>query len=248
MVQWADNNTFSFVENDNYQWEFTTSSGVYLSKIYIDNTYVYSSINNILNIYLVESNASIITVTYAFDITSLYSNNDYLFIGTYTDGVKYFNTSILESEPSSETIYNNTFSYKLYPDITSNHIKHISGANNYVSFCTIEGIDFFKLEPNGYRSYATSPNIYNSFVLSERELFFTVSGTVGWEIYKKDPIVNWEITNSIVDSSSSALAYVTVVKELKVSKTSQRGTTLFFLTDIGICVYTINNNEFFYID
>lgn len=246
--QFTYNDLIQFTDNDNDQWWLITGSGFYYSKIYIDSTYVYSSVNNILTIYLSESNASIATVTYGFDITSLYSNNTYLFIGTYEEGVKYFDISILETFISAEDIYNATLNYSVYPNITGNHIRYISGVQNYLTICTSFGLDFLKLEPNGYRSYTTNSNIYNSFVLSERELFYTVSGTYSWEIYQKDPITDWDTTTPILNNTSGAVAYVTNIKDLKANKTIQNGTTLFFLTDLGICVYSMNSNDFFYID
>lgn len=248
LEQWVSFQTDQWVDDNLLQWAFTTSSGPYYNKIYIDAAYVYSSVNNILTIYLSESSTSIATVTYGFDITSLYSNNTYLFIGTYEEGVKYFDISILETFISAEDIYNATLNYSVYPNITGNHIRYISGAQNYLTICTSFGLDFLKLEPNGYRSCTTNSNIYNSFILSERELFYTVSGTYGWEIYQKDPITDWNTTTPILNNTSGAVAYVTNIKDLKVNKTIQNGTTLFFLTDLGICVYNMNSNDFFYID
>jgi hypothetical protein len=248
LTQWVDTN-IQWVDSNDYQWGISETAGYTYSSIFVDDTYVYNSFDKTLQIYVLENQQQLTSIDYDFNITSLYANTGYLFFGTTNSGIYYLDKNILSNFSNSESVYNSTSVYKQYPDITSNSIQHVHGNNDCISFCTAAGLDFFKLEPNGYNSRTTCSGIQHSFLLSERELYYTVSGTEGWSIYKVDPITNWSTISSsaFILSFENMLAPINDISTLKVSNDNQGNIYIFLCTDYGVCVCNIAENTFFYI-
>ena len=198
--------------------------------IFIDGDYVYKIDNYTLSLYTTAG--SVITeVSYNVLLTAIWGNDSLLFIGTQGSGVFYIDKSILDD--SYEFIYENTNIYKEEPDINSNNITHIHGTGDYVAFCTESGVDFFKIEPQGYHSSTTCTGIGTCFVLEERDLFYTVSGSSGFYMCEIDPIINWITPPE--PTTNNFLSLVTTVYDFKVTRGEQL--IFFVLTDMGVGIY-----------
>ena len=79
------------------------------------------------------------TVSYP-NTSSVWANGNYLYIGTTNSGV-------LRSPMSSisGSVYNNFDVYKIYPDISNNHVNYTHGDGNYLCVATISGAHIFDL-------------------------------------------------------------------------------------------------------
>ncbi len=241
MTQWIDYNVLQFTDNPSLQWEFTSPSGVesiyvHYSSIFTDNTWIYNSYNNVLEIYSMETQFKAYEINYDSDITNLWTNEDLLFLGTTVSGVLCLNKEILTNYPTNSGVYNSTTVFKQHPEITGNYINHICGQGDLVSLCTDSGIDFFKLEPHGYRSYTTVSGAQKSFVLSERELYYTISGTDNVAVYKEDPITNWTSENNILSEHEDITGLLDYITDIKVTKSPSGEDIIFLLTNIGVLI------------
>ena len=239
MTQWTDYN-IQFVDNNDIQWGLVVSSGidygdVHYSNVFSDGTWIYNSYNNELEIYSASTQFKTYHVNYDSYITSLWANDVFLFLGTTTSGVLYLEKEILTNYPTNSGVYNSTTVFKQHPEITGNYINHICGQGDLVSLCTDSGIDFFKPEPHGYHSYTTVSGAQKSFILSERELYYTVSGTE-WSVYKSDPITNWTSENSILSNNKDVVKLIDSIKDIKVTKSPSGKDVIFLLTNLGVLV------------
>lgn len=247
-TQWADTNTSQWVLSEEYSFISDYDSVFTYSFIFNDGIYAYSSYDNILDIYNIATQIKLASLEYNYYITSIFANNNNVFFGAKDAGVYSLNKDVLSNFSSNEDLYNATYLYKEYPDITCNHINFIHGNDACVSFCTTSGVDYFKLEPNGYRSYTNCSGSNDCFLLSERELFYTVSESTGYYICKVDPISNWEIIEPFISTNNNFLFSVTIITALKVIKNLLGETIVFISTDNGVGILNYNKNEMFYIN
>ena len=246
-IQWIDDNTEQFVDDNYLQW-VRPKTGEGESCVHADNTYIYNSYGNELEIYELDTQQKIVHMDCDFVVTGMWASQENLFIGTLSSGIVNLAKDNINSSYSSEEIYNSITTYKKPPKLTSNRVRSISGKDGCLACCTNSGVDFFKLEPNGYRSYTTISGAYNEFLYSERELYYTVSGSSTWHIYKVDPITDWETTNSFLSTNIDSLSNINNIFGLKVTKNTKGQHILFLLTDLGVVLINYEEDDYVYIN
>lgn len=150
-----------------------------VNEIYTDSGYVYAALDIGLDIIDIANEDKCAYITYSDGFTTVWGNDYSVFLGSTSSGIKYINKSDISSDivtPVNLTAHLKNF--KSYPSITSNNVKHIHGRENELMCCTSSGVDFFKLEPNGYRSSTTVSGAYKCFVPPARTAYYlTLSGT-----------------------------------------------------------------------
>jgi len=119
----------------------------------IDN-FIFKATNSGVDIYN-ESETLLGVVTY-IGVSSVWANDDYLYIGTTNSGVIRSPVSSI-----SGAIYNDLGIYKSYPDIYNNNVNYIHGNGNYLCVATVSGVNVVDM--------VTSSGVYtNSSIIADK--------------------------------------------------------------------------------
>ena len=107
--------------------------------IWTHNNFIFKSTSSGINVYDFTSEILIGLIDYSNN-SSVWTNDEYLFIGTTDSGV-------LRSPLSSISgaVYDDLSIYKAYPDINNNYVNYIHGKDNYLCVATISGAHIFNL-------------------------------------------------------------------------------------------------------
>jgi len=210
--------------------------GVELNEIYTDSEYVYAALGTGLDIIDIEHERKCAYIEYSDGFTTVWGNAFSVFLGSTSSGIKYINKSDISSDivlPVNLTDYLKDF--KSYPGITSNNVKHIHGREDELMCCTSSGVDFFKLEPNGYRSSTTVSGAYKCFVLAGRAIYYLTSSGTNYFINKiNHSLTDWAEPDEIFTVDSGLK-----INDLFVTaNTATEGikNTLFIATSSGVYV------------
>ena len=181
--------TFSFGEID------TTNTSNF-----VDELYVYHSRKSLLDVYSGDTGDKVVSSVYDVNLNSVWADQENVFLGTAGSGVLYFNKSYLSNYPTNSGLYNEINIYKQYPDITGNSIKCIHGNEEKIAFVTDSGVDYFKKEPNGYRSYTTTTEAEKCFVCAERNFYYTtISGSYSYLNKMNHCLTDWKEPDVVYD-------------------------------------------------
>lgn len=225
MTQWVDIHSIQFVDEDQ-QW-LDSSIEVSFRNVFIDETYYYNTVNTILQIYLIESETLINTANYPPPIICMWSNSEYLFLGT-SEGVLRIN----KDNFSAPDLISVTETYKSYPEITGNNIVDIHGNDHCVALCTNGGVDFFNLTGHEERSYIETGGAKHCYVITNRDIYYSTNHY----IYHVNPVPPLFYPEIIFSAGSGILADCSYIDDFKV--TLKNGIRNYFIqTDLGI--YTI---------
>ena len=212
-----------------------------LNKVWSDSDYVYVAYNNGLSIISLISEEQVSYISYSSGFTDVWASDSYVFVSTSDDGVKYLDKTLVSG---SNNLTSCLIDFAKTNTIQSNYVISVDGCGEtFISFCTLSGVDFFKLEPNGFHSYTTAPGAELCYLLNDRELYYTVSGTSAsgseYGLYKVDPISDWATANLLYLTGSGILYGVSVLTDLYVTEnTSPYGfyNTIMLGTDVGAYV------------
>lgn len=212
-------------------------------QIWADESYVYTATTSGSNIIDIESELECAYIT-SNNFTSVWANDTYVFFGSAQEGIKYLPKSSIQCDiasPVDLTDYVKPF--KHYPFITSNHVKHIHGREDKIMCCTTSGVDFFRLEPNGYRSSTTCSGSYKCFVPAGGNIYYLTSSGTSYFINK--------INTTLMDWSEPDKVFVLPeglqINDLFVTaKTAEDGinNTLFIATSNGVYIMDESTQDF----
>jgi len=124
--------------------------------IWTTENFIFKSTASGINVYGVATEVFLGIVSY-LNASSVWANNDYLYIGTTNSG-------ILSSPMSSisGSVYNDLSVYKNYPDISNDHVNYVHGKDNYLCVATISGAHIFDLTTNSV--------VYSNTSIAPREM------------------------------------------------------------------------------
>jgi hypothetical protein len=108
----------------------------------IDNLTFKSTVSGV-NVYDKLTEALSGTISHNAGVTSVWANNDYLYIGTTNSGVIWTPMSSI-----SGSVYDNLSIYKVYPDVCNDNVNYLHGDVNYICVATISGVNIFDLTTN----------------------------------------------------------------------------------------------------
>ncbi len=220
-----------------------------LNQVWIDDSYVYAATTEELSIIDIESE-----LKYAYiegNFNTLWANDTRIFLGT-ASGIQYlYKTCISGSIASPYDLVDCMYDYYPPYGTTSNNVRYIHGNDDFIMWCTDLGVDVYKLEPNGYRSYTTTNGTQKCFMTSTGKFYYTVSG-IEWTLSRVDrSLVDWVIpdysyiTGSGIIDSGLSINDVFITEETSSDETSN---TLFIATSRGTYVIdegTLDYNVFY---
>jgi len=160
-------------------YNFQYSSSV-LNQIWTDANYVYAAHTGGLDIIDKIEESKIAYIDNNSGFTSVWANDDKVYLGTSASGVKYINkTCISGSATHPEDLNTCLVDYTSVFGQSSQTIRYIHGSeDDYLMFCTNSGIDVYHMKTTKYRSTTTTSGSYKCFMTSTSKFYYTnISGS-----------------------------------------------------------------------
>lgn len=213
-----------------------------LHHIWIDDDYVYTATVSGLYIYSIdtEEQVSYVKLLENFDCKTVFCDDDYVYIGTATSGIK---TLSKDDITIGGNLYLSLTNYVEEPWITSNNTRYLHGNNNNLILCTDIGVDIIHKNSMYVTHTLTSGLPYKCFVTPEHSYFYyTVSGIDGvWNLNRLDSSASdWATPDEIYRTGQGFLSTSSKINDFYVTEhTSMVGmnNTMFVATDAGVFVY-----------
>lgn len=135
------------------------------------------------------------TINHNADVTSVWANNDYLYIGTTNSG-------IIRSPMSSisGSVYNDLNIYKIYPDICNDSVNYLHGEGNYLCTATISGVNIFDLITNSGVYTNTSVIADKCHQIEDRTSYYIYDDKLR-TVYNDDSTYLYESEDGIIPES-----------------------------------------------
>lgn len=236
-----------WVETNNGQWtdellaQWTECSPGVLNQIWTDDYYVYAAIDFGLDIIDIVTEMKIAYIDYNTGFKTVWANDDKIFLGTTNSGIKYLDKTCISGSIMTPYDLGSCLSDYVTPyGITSNNIRYVHGNNDKLVCCTASGVDVFKMDPQGYRSYTTVSGASKCFMTSTGKFYYTTISGVVWSVNRVDTtLVDWQMPDNSYVAGGSLIEEVIRFNDLYVTEgTTLNGisNTLFLATSSGVYV------------
>lgn len=208
---------------------------LYGIQIFTDSLYVYAVTSSGLDIISIDTEDRICfiqPVGYVF--TTVWADDDAVFLGTSVSGIKVLNKYDIEVEPS-------IYDFVSYPDITNNNVSYLHGNNRKMACCTDNGVSLIRLD-TGYITKTFVAGAKKCFVTPNYNYcYYTVEASSYWSINKLiNNTTDWTTPSIYYRTGEGFLTSVTCLLDFYVTEhTSLSGVnnTLFLATDNGVYVF-----------
>ena len=111
------------------------------------DSFIFKATNSGVDVY--NKLETLLGVVVYSEVSSVWANNNYLYISTTNSGVLRSSISSI-----SGAVYDDLSVYKSYPNITDNHVNYLHGGGNYLCVATASGVDVIDM--------VTSSGVYTS--------------------------------------------------------------------------------------
>jgi hypothetical protein len=223
------------------------AGAVELYQIWSDVNYVYAATAEGLDIYDILTESRDAYITYNGGFSTVWGNDDRVFVGTTNSGVKYFNKTCTSGLGDVTSCLSEFSDLTYYSTLTSNNIKYIHGNDDVVLCVTDAGIDVVKIDPQSYRSYTTTVSGYKGFMTSTGKFYYTVSGTQE-AIHRVDSSLwDWITPNKSYLTGGGIFESGITINDIFVTEgTADDGSanTIFAATSSGVYVIDESNDEY----
>ena len=228
-----------------------------LNKIYSDNDYVFAVTNSGLNVVDIDLEQKVAYINYNQGFTSVWANDNRVYLGTSSSGVKYFyKTCISGTVLIPENLITCLNDYTSPFGQSSPSIRYIHGSSDdYLMCVTTAGVDVYHMKPTMYRSSATVSGTRKCFMTSTGKFYYTsVSGaTVSgesdlWSLNRVDkPLWDWTTPDYSYTAGGDILRAGIGINDIFITEnTSENGidNTIFLATSSGIYIISEEDNQY----
>jgi hypothetical protein len=209
----------------------------------MDPQYVYAATSSGLSIVDIETEEQISFASYADGFSSVWADDDYVYLGTTASGVMSLSKVYVGLVDLSSYVE----PFLSYPDITCNQINYIHGNSNKLILCTVSGVDIMRKDSLYItHTYISTPQ--KCFVTENYDYFYyTISGST-WSLNRlNNNRSNWTYADKTYFAGENFLAGVEKITDFFITEhTSTSGTnnTIFITTDIDVRVYDEGSEEY----
>ena len=229
--QWYDIDTWQWVDTPTPEWGFGVET---LNQICTDETYVYAATSAGLKIIDIETE-NVVANEYSYAYTTVWANDDTVFLGTSESGIKSLNKSFI----AQGEIYTGLMDYVSEPDISNNNIRYLHGNSHKLMCCTSSGVDIIGLVTHYITHTTIIGGAKKCFAAENDKFYYTVSGINNQYIHRLDSnIGNWITPDYTYTTGSGFLPSASCINDIYVTAgTSLSGSeynTLFVSTDYGV--------------
>lgn len=237
---WIDSPSYEWVDSELISWG--ECSDLILNQIYTDLDYVYAVTNYGLNIIDIISENKVSYIDIISGFTTVWGNEDYLYLGTPNDGVKYLEKDTISGSIASPIdLSDNLKGYDFQYNPSSPEINFLHGYNDILSVVTTSGIDILKNGIGSFKSSTKDSGITKCILTSKRELYYVIQNTIDDGVFKVNTVLcDWDTPDVSYLSGASFLPPNQNVNDIYVTvDTSETGedNTLFVATSSGIFIW-----------
>lgn len=129
--------------------------------------YVFKATAAGVNVFDLETESLLSYAVFPGGATSVWSNDDHLYMATSVSGV-------YRAPLSTVTGTITLTPYKSYPDITANDVNYIHGAGDYLCVATASGVDRIKISTDD-REYHTTTDVSKCFQNSNGDYYYIIN-------------------------------------------------------------------------
>lgn len=236
-----------YVQSNTIQFGLTYGSSAY--QVWTDDLFVYSATNEGLKIISQETEEIIAVIepsTYK-RFTSVWSDNEWVYIGTTASGVKRIARTVIEEVNDYSNLITSLEDFIDVPWITSSGVRYIHGNDKNLILCTEAGVDIVR-RGSMYASHTlVSGTAYKCFVTPNDYYYYTVSGTDGkWSIHRLNGnSTDWEYSDVVYTTGSGFLAASEKINDIFITE-GVSDNFLFVATDNGVFVYDENTSDVYH--
>ena len=210
--------------------------------------YVYAATSEGLKIYDITSEGQYAYVTYSGGFNTVWANDDKVFVGTTTNGVKYINKTCISGSVGSPyeivTWLEDFSGLTYYHELTSDNVRYIHGSSDVLCMITDAGVDVVKLDPQSYRSYMVISGAKKCFMTSTGR-FYYMTLDVLYAMYAC--VYDWTEANKEYTVGSGIFEAGIELNDMFITEqTSSDGisNTIFTATTSGAYVIDEGNDEY----
>jgi hypothetical protein len=240
-AQWVDSN--------DSQWEISGDGT--LKQIWSDDYYVYAATDQLLNIIDIDTESKIAYITRDGGFTTVWANNDRVYLGTSDDSIKYFNKTVISGsieDPYDLSLYLN--SYNLPYSLSASGIKYMHGYDDKFLVCVTDTeVDVYGFGGTTFKSSSTtvSGNAYKCFMTSTGKFYYTLSGTE-WSVERLNcPFMDWTSSNNSYTAGGAIIGSGVIINDIFVTENTSSNriyNTLFIATSSGVYIIDEETNDY----
>lgn len=219
-------------------------------QIWSDTLFVYTATSVGLDIYEIASENKYAYIEYVGGFTTVWGNDERIFMGTTNSGVKYLNKTCISGSISLPILLNtclNDFSFGPR-SLTSNNVKYIHGSGRTVMVLTESGVDVVKYGFQGYHSFTTVTGGTKCFMTSGNTCYYILNQGGTWSLNRVNTCLgDWALPNHSYVTGSGVFPVGLTLNDIFVTEytSSINGSnTIFTATSSG--VYVIDEGQEIY--
>jgi len=205
------------------------------NSIWSSATYIFQPTLSGVTVYNSDA-SSIVSEVYmpagAGTATSVWADNDYLYISTTASGIYKSDLTTIESAPEM-------ISYLNYPTITNNNIRYIHGNNNRMCVVTISGVDHINIT-TGSGIYTLCDDSYKCFQTISGTFYYTKNYKTINEVDLGGSLTDWLYYRDITLTNTTSGINDQVLLEIEgfsYEHIQSDGDDLRFITEGGVVLY-----------
>jgi len=224
--------------------------GSILNQIWSDDNYVYAVCDSGLDIISMSAEQKIAYIEYELGFNTVWANDNRIYLGTTSSGVKYINkTCISGTVESPVNLITWLADYTSPFGMSSQNVRYIHGNNDFIMWCTNLGVDVYKMEPYGYRSTTTTSGAQKCFMTSTGKFYYTSVSGNEWCLNRIDkPLWDWTIPDYIYNTGGDVLSNSLEINDIFITENTASNTidnTVFIATTSG--VYVVDEGSLDYV-
>ncbi len=244
---WSEDGFYEWIDTPYAEWG-ESGAGV-LYQVWMDQVYAYAVTSSGLSIIDLETGSNVSYINNREGFTTIWGNDDTIYVGTYGDGLKYIDkTTISGNSDSPYDLSLSLVDYSYYYNVTSDYIKYIHGNEDTLTVVTASGVDILNNGPNGYKSYFYNENVTKCFMTTASETYYIIRETADEGIFRLDsPKCDWTVPDASYKPGQSFLPTGIGSNDVFVTvKTSANKTnnTMFVATTSGAYVFDEETTEY----
>lgn len=244
---WLDFPGYEWVESELIGWGECTD--VLLRQVYSDCSYVYAVTTSGLDIIDIETESKVSYIGIKYGFTTIWGNEECIYLGTVGDGVKYLPKSTISgsiSEPAD--LITSLIDYDFYYR-PKDRIKYIHGYDGTLAVVTTSGIDVVNNSINGFKSSFYNTYVTKCFLTSNNQLYYIINDSPSSDgVHKINTVLcDWQTPNESYLVGASFIQEGVTVNDIFVTvNTSETGkdNTLFIATSGGVYVWDEGTSGF----
>ncbi len=228
---------------------YTFETDYVITQIWHDLDYIYASTSYGLYIYDLQSEQTYAYATYSGGLTSIWGNEDKLFVGT-ASGIKYIDKTCISGSvisPYDLSYCFKDFSWLVPYTVTSGYIRYLHGNGDKILCISNTSVDIYKMGLEPFSSTSSESNAYKGFMTSTNKFYYTVSG-IKWSIdVINNCFDNWTYPDYRYITGSGILAADLKINDIFVTENTSRdniSNTLFVATTSGAYVIDEGTEEY----